>query len=335
MEYRRLGRAGMKVSRLCLGTMMFGGPTSEADSIAILHRALDCGINFVDTANMYSLGESERVVGRAISDRRERVVLATKGRQKMGEGPNEKGASRLHLLRELDASLKRLQTDRIDLYYVHAPDPETPLDETLRAMEDIVRAGKVHYLACSNFRAWQVSEALSVCDQHHWQRFACVQPLYNLVNRDIEVELLPFCHATGLGVVTYSPLARGILTGKYRLGEELPSGSRMARNDPRMKQAEWRAASLEVAQAVSARAQSRGLSSSQFALAWCLANQQVTSVILGPRTKEQFEDNFAALNVTWTDDDEAFVDNLVAPGEHSGQGFQDTAYPITGRIRSQ
>lgn len=331
MDYVRLGRAGVKVSRLCLGTMMFGGPTDEADSIRILHAALDRGLNFVDTANMYSLGGSETVVGKALVGRRDQVVLATKGRQKMGPGPNESGASRVHLLRELDRSLRRLQTDYVEIYYVHAPDPDTPHDETLRALDDMVRSGRVHYLGCSNYRAWQLCEALGVSDRHDLHRFACTQPLYNLVNRDIEVELLPLAKSQGLGVVTYSPLARGVLTGKYEPGKEPPAGSRAARNDARMKQAEWRDESLEIAQRLRAHCQQRGVAPSQFALAWCLANPNVTSVILGPRTMEQFEDNFAALQVEITPADEALVDSLVPPGEHSGKGFQDTAYPITGR----
>lgn len=333
MEYRTLGRSGLKVSPLCLGTMMFGGPTNDSDSIRIMHRAIDDGINFIDTANMYSLGQSEVVVGKAIADRRDRVVLATKGRQKMGDGPNDKGASRVHLMRELHASLRRLGTDYVDLYYVHAPDDDTPIEETVRAMDDMVRAGKVHYLACSNFRAWQVMEALGVSRRLGLNAFTCVQPLYNIVNRDIEVELLPMCQAQGLGVVSYSPLARGILTGKYGTGEAIPMGSRMSRSDVRMKQAEWRPASLEIAQGIASRAAAHGVSCSQFALAWCLANHRITSVILGPRTMEQFEDNYAALNVVINPDDEAYVDSLVPPGEHSGHGFQDSAYPITGRIR--
>ena len=219
MDYRVLGRTGIRVSPVCLGTMMFGGQTSEGDSIQIIHKAIDQGINFLDTANMYNAGESEVVVGKAITDRRHNVVLATKGRQKMGDGPNESGATRLHLMRELDASLKRLNTDFIDVYYTHTPDYDTPIDETLRAMEDMVRSGKVHYIACSNFRAWRVCEALWQSDRMNLHRFACVQPLYNIVNRDIEVELLPLCKEHGLGVVTYSPLARGILTGKYKPGQ--------------------------------------------------------------------------------------------------------------------
>lgn len=331
MQYRSLGRSGVKVSQLCLGTMMFGGPTDEATSIRIIHDAIDRGINFIDTANMYSLGGSERVVGKALQGRRDRVVLASKGRQKMGDGPNDIGASRLHMIRECEASLKRLGVDCIDVYYVHAPDASTPIEETLRALDDLVRAGKVHYLACSNFRAWQLCEALWTSDKLNLNRFVCTQPLYNLVNRDIEVELLPLCKAHGVGVVTYSPLARGILTAKYAPGQEPPPGSRAARNDARMKQAEWRDASLEAARQLSEYCAAHGVTTTGFALAWCLANPNVTSVILGPRTIEQYEDNLACLNVAITDEDERFVDSLVPPGEHSGKGFQDSAYPITGR----
>jgi len=331
MDYRILGRTGVKVSPVCLGTMMFGGQTSEDDSIQIIHRALDQGINFVDTANMYNAGESEVVVGKAIADRRHEVVLATKGRQKMGDGPNESGATRLHLMRELDASLKRLNTDFIDIYYTHTPDYDTPIDETLRAMDDMVRSGKVHYIACSNFRAWRVCEALWQSERMNLNRFACAQPLYNIVNRDIEVELLPLCKEHGLGVVTYSPLARGILTGKYKPGQSYPEGSRASRNDARMSQAELRDASIEISQQIWGYAKEKGASSSQFALAWCLANPIITSIIVGPRTMEQFDDNIGCLELKITQDDEQFIDTLVPPGEHSGYGFQDTAYPVTGR----
>jgi aryl-alcohol dehydrogenase-like predicted oxidoreductase len=331
MQYRSLGRAGVKVSPLCLGTMMFGGPTTEADSIRIIHKAIDQGVNFIDTANMYNAGESERVVGKAIGDRRDEVVLATKGRQKMGEGPNQQGGSRLHLMHELDASLKRLGVDHVDIYYYHAPDYSTPIEETLRALDDMVRWGKVHYIACSNFRAWRLCEALWTSDRLSLHRFACVQPLYNLVNRDIEVELLPLCQEHGIGVVSYSPLARGILTGKYKPGADYPAGSRAARNDVRMRQAELRDESLHAAEQLDEHCQRRGVSTSQFALAWCLANPILTSVILGPRTMEQFDDNFGCLKVEVTAEDEAVVDGLVPPGEHTGKGFRDPAYPVLGR----
>jgi aryl-alcohol dehydrogenase-like predicted oxidoreductase len=332
MDYRLLGRTGVRVSPLCLGTMMFGAQTSEGDSVRIIHKALDQGINFVDTADMYSTGESERIVGRALADRRERVVLATKGRHKMGEGPNDWGATRLHMRQALDASLRRLATDRIDVYYIHAPDYDTPIEETLRFFDDAVRQGKILYPACSNFRAWRVCEALWKSDRLGLARFAAVQPLYNLVNRDIEVELLPLCQAHGLGVVSYSPLARGILTGKYKPGEAFPEGSRAARNDKRLREAELRDESLQISQQLAAHCQKKGTMPSQFALAWCLANPIITSIILGPRTMEQFEDNLAALQVTITSDDEAFVDRLVPPGEHSGKGFNDPLYPVIGRL---
>jgi aryl-alcohol dehydrogenase-like predicted oxidoreductase len=331
MHYRLLGRTGVRVSPLCLGTMMFGGPTNEADSVRIIHKALDLGINFLDTADMYSLGESERVVGRALAQRRSRVVLATKGRNKMGEGPNDWGASRLHMRQALDASLARLGTDCVDLYYVHAPDYDTPIDETLRFLDDAVTQGKVVYPACSNFRAWRVCEALWTSDRLGLARFAAVQPLYNLVNRDIEIELLPLCREHKLGVVSYSPLARGILTAKYKPGEKFPEGSRAARNDKRLREAELRDESLVISQQLADHCRAKGCPPSQFALAWCLANPILTSVILGPRTMVQLEDNSAALDVTITSEDEAFIDRLVPPGEHSGRGFNDPLYPVIGR----
>ena len=331
MQYRNLGRSGVKVSPVCLGTMMFGGQTGAADSIRIMHKAIDAGINFFDTANVYNAGESEKVIGEALSDRRERVVLATKGRSPMGQGPNESGASRLHLVRALDASLKRLKTDYVDIYYVHTPDYATPIEETLRALDDMVCSGKVHYIGCSNFRAWRLMEALWTSDKLNLQRFSCIQPLYNIVNRDIEVELLPACRELGIGVVSYSPLARGILTGKYKAGQPFPEGSRASRNDKRMQQAELREASFVVAEEIRRHCAKRGVGMSQFALAWCLANPNITSVIIGPRTMEQFDDNLGCLEVKIDTADESFINGLVPPGEHSGKGFQDTQYPITGR----
>lgn len=333
MEYRSLGNTGVKVSPICLGTMMFGGQTSESDSIKITHRAYDEGVNFIDTADIYNAGESEVVVGKAIADRRDKIILATKGRQPMGQGPNDQGASRVHMMKALDDSLKRLGTDYIDIYYQHTPDFDTPIEETLRALDDMVRSGKVHYIACSNFRAWRLMESLWTSDGLNLHRFCCVQPLYNIVNRDIEVELLPTCQEYGLGVVSYSPLARGILTGKYKPGAGYPEGSRASRNDARMQQAELRDSSIEISQKIAAYCEKKGCNPSQFALAWVLANPIMTSVIVGPRTMEHYDDNVGCLNVEITDEDEAFIDSLVPPGEHSGFGFQDTAYPISGRGR--
>lgn len=333
MQYRRLGRAGVRVSRLCLGTMMFGGQTSEADSLAIIDQAIDLGINFIDTADIYNQGESEVVVGKALANRRDRVILATKGRQPMGTGPNDAGASRVHLMAALDASLRRLKTDFVDLYYTHTPDYDTPIDETLRAMDDMVRSGKVRYIGCSNFRAWRLCEALWTSDRLNLHRFACAQPLYNICNRDIEVELLPLCQEHGVGVVSYSPLARGILTGKYESGVPFPEGSRAARADKRMREAELREASLLAAHALADHCRHKGVSLSHFSLAWCLANPLLTAVILGPRTREQFDDNRRCLEVEITAEDEEVVNQLVPPGEHTGKGFQDPQYPVLGRPR--
>ncbi|MBI84364.1 MAG: NADP-dependent oxidoreductase [Planctomycetaceae bacterium] len=332
MQYRKLGRTGVDVSSLCLGTMMFGGATNEKDSIRIIHRALDAGINFVDTANIYNQGESEVVVGRGLVDRRERVVLATKAGVPVGEGPNMRGASRHHLLSQLDASLRRLDTDYIDLFYIHVPDEHTAVDESLRALDDAIQRGKVLYGACSNFRSWQLSNSLWTSDRLGLAPVSCVQPLYNIVNRDIEVELLPLCRQQRLGVVSYSPLARGILTGKYVVGQPLPEGSRADRGDVRIRQAELRDASLEIGQQLVNHCQERDVDPSQFALAWCLANRAISSVIVGPRTMEHFENNLEALEVTLDAEDEALVDSLVPPGEHSGKGFPDPGFPVTGRF---
>jgi aryl-alcohol dehydrogenase-like predicted oxidoreductase len=331
MEYRTLGDAGVKVSPLCLGTMMFGGPTEEAESIRIIHRALDAGVNFLDTANVYNAGESERIVGKALRGRRDEVVLATKVRGAMGEGPNAGGSTRYHIMTQVEASLRRLDTDRIDLYFLHSPDYTTPLEESLRALDDCVRQGKVRYIGCSNFYAWQVVEGLWISDRRNLERFACLQSLYNVVNRDLEVEILPMCARHGVGVVAYSPLARGVLSGKYRPGEAPPEGSRAARGDRRIHQTELRDESYQVAAALRPLAEAHDRTLTQFALSWLLANPLITSAIIGPRTMDQLEDNLGALGWTLTPEDEAAVDRLVPPGEHTGWGFNDPAYPVRGR----
>lgn len=331
MQYVNLGRAGVKVSPLCLGTMMFGGATPEAESIAIIHRALDAGINFLDTANVYNAGESERVTGKAIRDRRDQVVLATKAKNVMGDGPNDQGLSRVHIIRECENSLKRLGTDYIDVYYLHAPDHSTPLEESLRAMNDLVRQGKVRYVACSNYYGFEVERMLSIAERQNLERISCVQPLYNLVNREVEVELFPCCQENGIGVVVYSPLARGVLTGKYRPGEAAPEGSRAARGDRRIHQTELREESFVIAQQLRSLADRHGCTQSQFAVAWVLANPIVTSAIIGPRTMEQLEDSLPAPDVKLTADDERAVDALVPKGWKSGRGYNDPNYPIRGR----
>jgi aryl-alcohol dehydrogenase-like predicted oxidoreductase len=332
MQYRRLGSAGVKVSPLCLGTMMFGGPTGEPDAVQIIHRAIDDGVNFIDTANMYAQGESERIVGNAVRDRRDKVVLATKVRVATGPGPNDAGCSRVHILREVEKSLLRLGLDHIDLYYLHQYDYETPLEESLRAFDDLVRHGKVRYIGCSNYYAFQLVEGLWISERQRLERFACVQPLYNLVNRDPELELFPACRAFGVGAAVYSPLARGVLTGKYRPGESFPEGSRAARGDKRIRETELREESFRISQELGRWCEQKGVATSQFTLAWVLANAAVTSAIIGPRTMEQYEDNLQALAYTFTSEDEVFVNELVPPGEHSGKGYNDPSYPVRGRI---
>lgn len=331
MDYKTLGRAGVKVSSLCLGTMMFGGTTNEKDSIRIIHRAMDAGINFLDTANVYNDGESERVIGKAVSENRDKWVIATKVHGSMGEDVNESGSHRFHIMTAVEASLKRLGIDHIDVYYLHRWDATTRIEESLRALDDCVRQGKVRYIACSNFEAWRVCEALWTSKNQGLEEFVCVQPLYNIVNRDIEVELLPFCEKYDVGVVPYSPLARGVLSGKYLPGKEPPEGSRAARKDRRILQTELRDESFEVAQQLIPLAEKHGKTLTQFALAWVLANPTITSVIIGPRTMEQLEDNLGSLDCEISEDDEQVINQLVPPGEHTGKGYNDPAYPVLGR----
>ena len=332
MEYKTLGRAGVKVSPLCLGTMMFGGPTNEKDSICIIHRALDAGINFMDTANVYNDGESERVIGKAVRSNREKWVIATKVHGSMGDDVNQSGSHRVNIMSAVEASLKRLGTDYIDVYYLHRWDASTRIAESLRALDDCVRLGKVRYIACSNFEAWRVCEALWTSEKLGLEEFVCVQPLYNIVNRDAEVELLPFCEKYGVGVVPYSPLARGVLSGKYLVGQEPPKGSRAARKDRRILQTELREESYEVARQLKPLADAHDKTLTQFALAWVLANPLITSAIIGPRTMEQLEDNLGCLDCTLSAEDEAAIAALVPPGEHTGKGYNDPAYPVLGRV---
>jgi len=332
MEYRTLGKSGIKVSPLCLGAMMFGGPSDEATSRRIITRAREAGINFIDTADQYNGGKSEEVVGRAIKTERESWVVATKLGNPMGPGPNERGLSRGWMHRAIEASLRRLGTDYVDIYYFHREDADTPLQASVAAMGDLVASGKVRYFGLSNFRAWRIAEICRLCDELGIERPIVSQPYYNAMNRMPEVEQLPVCAHYGLGVVPYSPLARGVLTGKYLPNAALAPESRAARKDKRMMETEWRHESLEIAQKVKARAESKGMSAGQFALNWVLNNALVTAAIVGPRTEPQLEDYLAALAHPFTLEDEAFVDALVPPGHPSTPGYNDPAYPLEGRI---
>jgi aryl-alcohol dehydrogenase-like predicted oxidoreductase len=332
MIYRKLGASGLDVSVICLGTMMFGGRTDEAVASEIVGNARDAGINFVDTADAYGEGASEEITGRAIAADRNRWVIATKVGNQIGEGRNRKGLSRKWLFEALDASLKRLGTDYVDIYYLHKEDHDTPLDETVGAMADLIRAGKVRHFGVSNHRSWRVAELCNICDQMGIGRPVVSQPYYNAMNRMPEVEHLPACGFYGLGVVPYSPLARGVLTGKYEPGAAPPEDTRAGRGDKRIMQTEWRDESLWLARVIKGHAESRGMTAGQFALNWVLNNEYVTSVVVGPRTMEQWHEYLGALDHAFSAEDEAFLDGLVAAGHPSTPGFNDPAYPIEGRL---
>jgi aryl-alcohol dehydrogenase-like predicted oxidoreductase len=331
MQYRNIGRSGLKISPICLGTMMFGGPADEATSGRIVAKAREAGINFIDTADAYNGGQSEQVVGRAICSDRQAFVVATKLANQMGDDPNRGGLSRRWVLQAAEESLKRLGTDTIDIYYLHKEDHSTPLEETVRAMGELIRAGKVRYFGVSNYRAWRVAEICSICDRLGIDRPVASQPYYNAMNRMPEVEHFPACRYYGLGIVPYSPLARGVLTGKYRVDAEPDKDTRAGRNDTRMMQTEWRPESIKFAQEIKRHAEGKGITAAQFAVAWVLNSSFVSSVIAGPRTEAQFDDYLKALDYRFTAEDEALIDRLVASGHPSTPGFNDPAYPIEGR----
>lgn len=333
MRYRVLGRSGISVSELCLGTMNFGGPTDEAEARRIIEHALENGVNFIDTANVYTEGRSEEIVGRALEGRRDRVILATKVANPVGhKGLNDRGLSRVHVMQAVEGSLRRLKTDYIDLYYVHRPDPKTPWEDVVRTFGNLVRQGKIRHWALSNVRGWQIAHICHLCRQLNEPEPVALQPYYNLMNRQPEVEVLPAARAYGLGVVPYSPVARGVLTGKYRLNEAPEPGSRVARQDKRIMETEWRPESLQIAEELKAHAEARGMTLIAFAVAWVLNNSAVSSVIAGPRTLEQWKPYLGALEVTWTPEDEAIVDRFVVTGHPSTPGYNDPNYPIEGRF---
>jgi aryl-alcohol dehydrogenase-like predicted oxidoreductase len=320
MKLRRLGRTGLKVSNLCLGTMTFGNEQwgcDEPTSARIVARFLDAGGNFIDTADVYSNGVSEEITGRAIRAKRQQIVLATKVAGPMGAGPNDMGVSRKHILDAIDASLRRLGTDYIDLYQVHAYDPTTPLDETLLALDACVRAGKVRYLGCSNYSAWQVMKATALARELGTARFDSLQPQYSLVCRTIEREHIPLCLEEGIGVIPWSPLGGGLLTGKFKKGAGAPAGTRGA-VDPMMRERFVADRNLAIAETVASVATSLGKSASQVALAWAATQPGVTSPIFGARTLEQLEDNLGAADLVLPEEarkrlDEASALELVYP----------------------
>ena len=306
VEMRALGRTGVKVSSICLGAMMFGGKTALDDSCGIIDKAFDSGINFLDTANVYSLGKSEEVCGEALkrNGRRNHIVLATKVHGVMdSEDPNMQGNSRRHIIQQCEASLRRLGTDWIDLYQIHRPQSDIPIDETLRALDDLIRSGKVRYIGSSTFAAWQLVESFFMAKELGTHRFICEQPPYNLLDRRIERELLPMARTYGMAVIPWSPLAGGLLTGKYKRGEEPPEGARFADQSNPIYRRRLNDRIYDVIEGLEPIAQSKGITLSQLALAWVHMQPGVTAPIIGPRTMEQFEDNMGALNVTFEEDE--------------------------------
>jgi 1-deoxyxylulose-5-phosphate synthase len=316
MDHRLLGRTGVRVSPLCLGTLNFGGGTVEADAIRIVHAALDAGINVVDTADVYHDGESERIVGKALAGRRERVILATKVHGRTGDGPNDAGNSRLHILRACEASLRRLGTDYIDLYQVHRPSPDVPVDETLGALTDLVRAGKVRYIGCSTHPAWMVMEALAASARAGLARYVSEQPPYNLLDRRIENELIPLAQRHHVAILPWAPLAQGVLAGRYAAGQALPADSRAVREPGRARIYAQRvtARGVEVGGRFTVIALEHGRTPGQLALLWCKDQPGVTAPIVGPRTMEQLAELLPVLETSLTDAEREACDALVPPG---------------------
>src|SRR5919206_3463532 len=317
MDYRLLGRTGTKVSPLCLGAMMFGawGNTDHDDSVRIIHRALDAGINFVDTADVYSAGESEEIVGKALKGRRDDVVLATKFHGVMGKDPNRQGSSRRWIIREVEDSLRRLDTDWIDLYQVHRPRTDTDIEETLSALSDLVHQGKVRYLGSSTFPASQIVEAQWVARDRHLQRFVTEQPPYSVLVRAIEADVLPTCQRHGMGVIPWSPLAGGWLSGRWRKGAETPQSTRQDRLPQRYDLSlPANQCKLEAADALARLAEEAGMTLIEMAIAFVINHPAVTAAIIGPRTMEQLESQLPALDVRPSDDVLDRIDEIVTPG---------------------
>src|ERR1700722_14326408 len=312
MKIRRMGQTGLKVSEICRGTMTFSQQADERVSFAILDRAAEAGVNFIDTADCYPVpptpetaGNTEVIVGRWLAGKRDQFVLATKCRIRVGRGPNDEGLSRRHILRAVEDSLRRLQTDYIDLYQAHSPDPDTPLEESLRAFDDLVRQGKVRYVGCSNYPAWQVALGLGISERLSLARFDCVQPRYNLLHREIEAELLPLCRDQGIGVIVYNPLAGGFLSGKYATLDVLPVGTRftLGKTGELYRERYWHESQLEAVRHLKEHFDRKRKSLVSVAVAWVLAQPGITSAIVGASKPEQLADSLAAADTTLDEQD--------------------------------
>jgi aryl-alcohol dehydrogenase-like predicted oxidoreductase len=339
MEQRQLGHTGVSVSSLCLGAMMFGawGNTDHEESVRIIHAALDAGINFIDTADIYSAGESEEIVGRALAGRREHVVLATKFHAAMGGDPNERGNSRRWIMKEVESSLRRLKTDWIDLYQVHRPEPETDIEETLGALSDLVHQGKVRYIGSSTFPASAVVEAQWAARERGLERFVCEQPPYSLLVRAVEADLLPTAQRHHMGVIPWSPLAGGWLSGGWRKGKEPPSSTRAQRLPARYDLArEENRRKLEAADALATLAEEIGISLIHLAIAFVIRHPAVTAAIIGPRTMEQLESQLGASEVELSEEVLERIDAIVPPGTNvnpADAGWENPALEARARRR--
>ncbi len=334
MQYRRLGTSNLKVSTLCLGTMMFGQQTPFEEAVRIVASARDQGINFIDTADVYNHGQSEKDLGKLLSGQRQHWVLASKLGNTVGDSAkdiNQSHYSRRWLVQQLDAILARLQTDYLDILYLHRDFHEENLEEAVRALGDLISAGKIRSFGLSNFRGWRIAEVVRLCKELNVPQPVVCQPYYNLLNRGPEVEILPACAHYGLGVVPYSPLARGVLTGKYPPGAPPAEGTRAGGGDKRILETEFREESLVIAQKIKARCDVKGWAPGQFAAAWVLTNPIISSVIVGPRTLSHLEDVYGAVDLKLDVEDEAFINALVAPGHASTHCYSDPQYPFFGR----
>lgn len=322
MDIVNLGRSGLKVSRLCMGGLTFGREADEETSLAILDRFTEAGGNFIDTADIYSEGRSEEIIGRWMQTRKTRrqIVLATKVFCRTGPDPNDAGLSRRYIFEAVEKSLRRLQTDFIDLYQIHSWDASTPIEETLDALNDLVHQGKVNYIGCSNLTAWQLCKAISASERNGWVAFISIQPMYNALKRGIETEILPLCEDRGLGVIPYNVLAGGFLTGKYRKGQPLPQGTRLEQSD-QYRRRYWSDCGFEVLEGFLAAAKELGVTPEQLALAWVLAEARITAAILGARNVKQLNDTLRGLNVVLSPEERAAIP--AAPwGSWMGEGFQ-------------
>jgi aryl-alcohol dehydrogenase-like predicted oxidoreductase len=338
MKYRTLGRTGVKVSPLCLGAMMFGawGNPDHDESVAVIHAALDAGINFIDTADVYSAGESEKIVAKALQGRRDDVVLATKVHGGMGSDPNMQGNSRRWIIRECENSLERLQTDYIDLYQIHRPEPDTDIDETLGALTDLVHQGKVRYLGSSTFPASAIVEAQWAAERRQRERFVCEQPPYSILVRGVEADVLPTCQRHGMGVIPWSPLAGGWLSGKWRKGGTDLTSHRANRIPARYDlSVPGNQQKLEAADALGRLADDAGIPLVQLAVAWVIRNPAVTAAIIGPRTMEQFTSQLGAADVELSDDVLDRIDEIVPPGTNFTWADAGYAPPMVASRRAR